>query len=183
MCSSDLQFAVVGLLAGGASWAVVVVMVWLLNARHMLYAASIAPHTARLPRSVRARIAFLLTDEAFALTSAHIARLGRIDLPGAWYAGLSVFVPWNLATLAGWIAGAALPDPATIGLDVVFPATMAGIALSLVRDGAAARALAFGSITAIAGALLIDPRAAVLIGGLLGPLAGMIGSPRTGSRP
>jgi len=176
------QFAVVGMLAGGASWAVVVVMVWLLNARHMLYAASIAPHTARLPRSVRARIAFLLTDEAFALTSAHIARLGRIDLPGAWYAGLSVFVPWNLATIAGWLAGAALPDPATIGLDVVFPATMAGIALSLVRDAAAARALAFGSITAIAAALLIDPRAAVLIGGLLGPLAGMIGAPRTGAR-
>jgi predicted branched-subunit amino acid permease len=168
------QFAAVGLLAVAAPWSSIVLLVWLLNARHFLYAASVAPHAAALPRRVRAGLAFLLTDEAFALTSTHIARLGRIDLPGAWYAGLSIFVPWNLATLAGWLAGAALPEPATIGLDVVFPASMAGLAVGLVRDRAALVALLAGGSAAVAASLLIDPSAAVMIGGLLGPLAGLL---------
>jgi predicted branched-subunit amino acid permease len=172
------QFAAVGLLAVAAPWSSIVLLVWLLNARHFLYAASIAPHASALPRRVRAGLAFLLTDEAFALTSTHIARLGRIDLAGAWYAGLSIFVPWNLATLAGWLAGAALPEPSTIGLDVVFPASMAGLAVGLVRDRAALVALLAGGSAAVAASLLIDPSAAVMFGGLLGPLAGLLFAPR-----
>ncbi|MFM7503958.1 MAG: AzlC family ABC transporter permease [Candidatus Limnocylindrus sp.] len=167
------QFAAVGLLAVAAPWASIVLLVWLLNARHFLYAASIAPHAAALPRRVRAGLAYLLTDEAFALTSAHVARLGRMDLSGAWYAGFAIFVPWNLATLAGWLAGAALPDPATIGLDVAFPASMAGLAVGLVRDRAALVALVAGSAAAVGSALLINASAAVMIGGLLGPLVGL----------
>jgi predicted branched-subunit amino acid permease len=167
------QFAAVGLLAVAAPWASIVLLVWLLNARHFLYAASVAPHAAALPRRVRAGLAYLLTDEAFALTSAHVARLGRMDLSGAWYAGFAIFVPWNLATLAGWLAGAALPDPATIGLDVAFPASMAGLAVGLVRDRAALVALVAGSAAAVGSALLINASAAVMIGGLLGPLVGL----------
>ena len=167
------EFAAVGLVAVGAPWASIVLVVWLLNARHLLYAASIAPHAARLPRRVRAGLAFLLTDEAFALTSAHIARLGSLDVAGAWYAGLAIFVPWSLATIAGWLAGAALPDPATIGLDVVFPASMAGLAVGLVRDRAALVALVAGSATAVAAALALDASAAVMLGGLVGPIAGL----------
>ncbi|MFM8176462.1 MAG: AzlC family ABC transporter permease [Candidatus Limnocylindrus sp.] len=168
------QFAAVGLLAVAAPWASIVLLVWLLNARHFLYAASIAPHAAALPRRVRAGLAYLLTDEAFALTSAHVARLGRMDLSGAWYAGFAIFVPWNLATLAGWLAGAALPDPATIGLAVTFPASMAGLAVGLVRDRAALVALVAGSAAAVGSALLVNASAAVMIGGLLGPLVGLV---------
>ncbi len=175
------QFAVVGLLAIAAPWVSIVLLVWLLNARHLLYAASIAPHAAHLPRRARAGLAFFLTDEAFALTSAHVARLGRFDLAGAWYAGLSIFIPWNLATLAGWLAGAALPEPATIGLDVVFPASMAGLAVGLVRDRAALVALIAGSGFAVVAALLINTSAAVMIGGLLGPLVGLVFAKRRGA--
>lgn len=167
------QFAILGLLAAGASWPSITLIVWLLNARHLLYSASIAPHASRLSRRVRALLAFLLTDEAFALTSAHIERLGRIDLRGAVYAGLTVFLPWNLATIAGWLAGSALPDPVSIGLDVVFPATMAGIAVALVRDRSTLIALIAGSSIAVGVALFGAPGAAVLVGGLLGPLIGL----------
>jgi predicted branched-subunit amino acid permease len=92
---------------------------------------------------------------------------------GAWYAGLTIFIPWNLSTAAGWLAGAALPDPATIGLDVVFPAAMAGLAIGLVKDRAALVALLVGCSSAVVAALVIDPSAAIMIGGLLGPLAGL----------
>lgn len=173
------QFATLGLLAAGASWPSITLVVWLLNARHLLYSASIAPHTTQLSRRVRTLLALLLTDEAFALTSTHIERLGRIDVVGAIYAGLAVFVPWNLATVAGWLAGSALPDPATIGLDVVFPTAMAGIALALVRDRSTLVALIGGVAIAVGVTLLGAPGAAVLAGGALGPLVGLAARSRS----
>ncbi|MBU6256374.1 MAG: AzlC family ABC transporter permease [Chloroflexi bacterium] len=167
------QFAALGLLAVNTPWPSIVLLVWLLNARHLLYSASVAPYTAQLSRRLRAGLAYLLTDEAFALTTAHIARLGRIDIPAAWYAGLTIFVPWNGATIAGWLAGAALPNPALFGLDVVFAAAMAGLAIGLVKDRAALLALVVGCVSAVAAALVVDSSAAILLGGLLGPLAGL----------
>ena len=95
-----------------------------------------------------------------------LERLGKIDVRGAIYAGLSVFVPWNVATIAGWTAGSALPDPATIGLDVVFPATMAGIAVALVRDRAALVALLAGAAIVVVVAATVSPGVALLAGGL-----------------
>ena len=44
------QFAVVGLLASGAAWPSIALLVWLLNARHLLYAASIAPQDRKSTR-------------------------------------------------------------------------------------------------------------------------------------
>ena len=167
------QYAAVGLLVVNTPWPPIVLLVWLLNARHLLYSASIAPYTAKLSLKLRAALGFLLTDEAFALTTAHIARLGRLDVPAAWYAGFTIFIPWNISTIAGWLAGAALPDPATIGLDVVFAAAMAGLAIGLVKDRAALTALLVGSVSAVVAALAIDSSAAIMIGGLLGPLAGL----------
>lgn len=167
------QYAAVGLLAVNTPWPSIVVLVWLLNARHLLYSASVAPYTARLSLKLRAALAYLLTDEAFALTTAHIARLGRIDVQGAWYAGFTIFVPWNISTIAGWLAGAALPDPATIGLDVVFAAAMAGLAIGLVKDRAALVALVVGCGSSVAAALVLDSSAAIMLGGLLGPLVGL----------
>lgn len=167
------QFAALGLLAVNTPWPSIVLLVWLLNARHLLYSASVAPYTAQLSRRLRAGLAYLLTDEAFALTTVHIARLGRIDIPAAWYAGLTIFVPWNGATIAGWLAGAALPNPALFGLDVVFAAAMAGLAIGLVKDRAALLALVVGCVSAVAAALVVDSSAAILLGGLLGPLAGL----------
>ncbi|NBW32184.1 MAG: hypothetical protein EBR48_06055 [bacterium] len=167
------QYAAVGLLVINTPWPSIALLVWLLNARHLLYSASIAPYTAKLPLKVRAGLGFLLTDEAFALTTAHIARLGRIDVPAAWYAGFTIFIPWNLSTIAGWLAGAALPDPSSIGLDVVFAAAMAGLAIGLVKDRAALVALVVGCGGAVAAALVLDSSVAIMAGGLLGPLAGL----------
>jgi predicted branched-subunit amino acid permease len=167
------QYAAVGLLVVNTPWPSIVLLVWLLNARHLLYSASVAPYTAKLSLKLRAALSFLLTDEAFALTTAHIARLGRIDVPAAWYAGLTIFIPWNVSTIAGWLAGAALPAPASIGLDVVFAAAMAGLAIGLVKDRAALAALVVGCCSSVVAALFLDSSAAIMIGGLLGPLAGL----------
>src|SRR5450759_4704228 len=71
------QFAAVGYVLGGFSWAGIVFLTAFINARHFLYSAALAPYLADRPRWLRAAIAHFLTDEAFALSLSHFRRIGR----------------------------------------------------------------------------------------------------------
>jgi 4-azaleucine resistance transporter AzlC len=168
------QFAAVGYVAAGLPWAPIVVLTFLLNARHLLYSASLAPRLRSVPVAQRAVMAHVLTDEAFALAATHFHRLGRVDVTGYWIgAVLGVFVPWNLATLAGVLLGGAIPDPSRFGLDIVFPAAMAGLAVGLTTGRREVAAAGAGAAIGVVLALLIGPAMGIVAGGLLGPLVGM----------
>jgi 4-azaleucine resistance transporter AzlC len=169
--SGAAQFAAVGLIAQGASWPSIILLTALLNARHLLYSAALAPWVADRPRLERAAMAHVLTDETFGLAIAHFRRLGRADMWGYWVAAAFVCLPWPAATMLGVIGGQAIPDPTRLGLDVVFPAAMAGLAVGLVtgrRELVAA--VVGGSIAAIVGIAAGGAAVGVVAGGLLGPL-------------
>jgi predicted branched-subunit amino acid permease len=168
------QFAGVSLVASGTPWPAIVLLTGLLNIRHLLYAAALAPWFQSVPRVKRVVAAHLLTDEAFALSLAHFRRLGRLDLGGYWMAGIiSTFIPWNLATIAGFLGGQLIESPEKYGIDVVFPAAMAGLAVGLVTGRREIVAITAGIAISLIVALAWDPRIAVVVGGLLGPLAGL----------
>jgi 4-azaleucine resistance transporter AzlC len=168
------QFAAVGYVAGGFSWVGIIVLTAFLNARHLLYSAALAPHFADRPRIERAAMAHLLTDEAFALAISHIRRLRRTDRWGYWFGAIvTTFIPWNLATLAGVLAGGAIPDPSRFGLDVVFPAAMGGLAIALIAGRREAIAAIVGGVIAVALSLAWDPAVGIIAGGLGGPLVAL----------
>ncbi len=73
------QFAAVGYVVAGLAWPGVILLTALLNARHLLYSAALAPWLRERPVWKRALMAHLLTDEAFALSIAHFQRIGRAD--------------------------------------------------------------------------------------------------------
>jgi len=180
------QFAAVGYVLGGFSWLGIVVLTAFLNARHFLYAAALAPFFAGSSRPVRAVAAHALTDEAFALSIAHFRRIGRLDLPGYWWAALgTTFVPWNIATIGGVLIGGQIPEPSRFGLDVIFPAAMAGLAIGLVSGRREVVAAIVGAVSAVAVSLAWDPAAGIVAGGLLGPLVGLAlpGSPTEHRQP
>jgi len=107
------QFAAVGYVLGGFSWAGIVLLTAFINARHFLYSAALAPYFADRPRWLRAVMAHFMTDEAFALALSHFRRIGRADLPGYWWASIGVtFIPWNVATITGVLLGGSIPEPA-----------------------------------------------------------------------
>jgi predicted branched-subunit amino acid permease len=89
----------------------------------------------------------------------------------------TVFVPWNLATLVGVLVGGRIPDPSRYGLDVIFPAAMAGLAIGLVTGRRELVSAVVGASVGVAVSLAWDPAAGILAGGLIGPLAGMAVGP------
>jgi predicted branched-subunit amino acid permease len=164
----------VGYVAGGFSWLGIVLLTAFLNARHLLYSAALAPWHADRPRLERAAMAHFLTDEAFALSITHYRRLGRRDAWGYWFAAIvTTFIPWNLATLAGVLAGGAVPDPSEFGLDIVFPAAMAGLAVGLATGRREAVAAIVGVVLAVGISLAWDPAIGIIAGGLGGPLVAL----------
>src|SRR5689334_5756237 len=114
------QFVAIGYVLGGFSWLAIVLLTGFLNARHLLYAAALAPYLPDVPHWKRAIMAHLLTDEAFALAIAHFRRTRRGDVRGYFTGAIvSTFIPWNLATLVGVTIGGSIPNPTQFGLDVI----------------------------------------------------------------
>jgi 4-azaleucine resistance transporter AzlC len=169
------QFAAVGYVASGLAWPGIVLLTALLNARHLLYSVALAPWVTGVPISRRAVMAHLLTDEAFALAISHFRRIGRGDERGYWFgAFISTFIPWNLATLAGVVLGAQIPDPARFGIDVIFPAAMVGLAVGLITGRRELVAAIVGAGVAVVVALATSPAIGIVTGGIVGPAIGLI---------
>jgi len=169
------QFAAVGYVASGLAWPGVVLLTFLLNARHLLYSAALAPWLRDVPFWRRAVIAHLLTDEAFALSIGHFRRVGRTDERGYWIAAIaSTFIPWNLATIGGVLLGAQIPDPARFGIDIIFPAAMIGLAVGLVTGRRELVAAIVGAGVGVVVALLTGPSIGIVAGGVVGPAVGLL---------
>ncbi len=114
MFTGASQFALVGVLAGGGSPVSGAATALLLGTRNTLYGLRLAPLLAWTGVR-RLGAAHLVIDESTAMsvtrgTTAH-ARTGFL------VTGWSVFLLWNLFTLAGAVGGQALGDPRTYGLD------------------------------------------------------------------
>jgi predicted branched-subunit amino acid permease len=119
------QFALIAGLAGGGSAASGTASAVLLGARNMVYGVRLTPllHLHGFRRYVGAQ---LLIDESTAVALSGEAEGGllgrRAGRFGFWSTGLVLFVLWNAATLAGAVAGEAVGDPRTFGLDAAAPA-------------------------------------------------------------
>jgi 4-azaleucine resistance transporter AzlC len=118
------QFALVGVIGSGGSPVLGAVSGLLLGTRNTLYGLKVAPlvgwHGHR-----KAMAAHLVIDESSAMT---VTRTRQDHARAGFLAtGISVFVLWNLATLAGALAGDALGDPRTYGLDAAVGAAFLGL--------------------------------------------------------
>ncbi|WP_036491018.1 MULTISPECIES: AzlC family ABC transporter permease [Nocardioides] len=108
------QFALVGVVAAGGAPLSGAMTAILLGTRNTLYGLRLAP-LLQFSGLRRVAAAQILIDESTAMAvnrgSAPAARVGFLST------GLAVFVLWNAATLLGALAGTAIGDPRTFGLD------------------------------------------------------------------
>jgi 4-azaleucine resistance transporter AzlC len=147
--AGSAQFIGAGLIGAGAPMAVVVLTTFVVNLRHMLYSASLAPHMRRLSPAWKALLAYLLTDEAFAVTILNYEQPGEAG-DKHWYflgAGLALWTTWQLFSAAGIYLGRQIPP--SWGLDFTLALTFIGLVVPALRDRAAVLAAASAGLTAV----------------------------------
>ena len=168
------QLAIVPLISAGASVAVVVLTVLVINLRMTLYSASLAPHFRRLPAGWKSLLSYLLTDQAYAAT---ITRFddGRTEEPDKrWYylgAALAIWVTWQAATMLGVVLGSWASEGWS--LDFVLPLIFIALALPAIKDRTTgAAALSAGVAAVFAAALPLN--LGLIIAALVGVLGGLV---------
>lgn len=150
--AGSAQFVITQLIAAGTPSPVVILTAFIVNIRHILYSASIAPYTRKLHPLWKLLLAYLLTDEAYAVTISHYQKTGD-DEQKHWYflgAGLALWTTWQLSTAAGIFLGGQIPA----GWSLDFAATLTFIALVVpaLKD----RASTAAALTAALAALLAN---------------------------
>jgi 4-azaleucine resistance transporter AzlC len=145
------QLVAARLIAAGEAGVVVVLAVWLVNLRHMLYSAAIAPLLDDISARWRALIAYLLTDEAYVVGAGRYA--SRDDAPYRhWYvlgAGVALWVCWQITSAIGIAAGTAVPE--SWELEFALPLTFIAIIVPALRDRPAMAAAVVAACIATVG--------------------------------
>ncbi len=131
--AGSAQFIAVSLIAGAASPFLIILTILVVNFRHLLYSASLAPHVYHLSNRWKIPLSWLLTDEAFIVASSRY-RKGNLEF-AHWYflgTGLMLWVAWQLSTLLGIALGVVIPPG--IGLDFALPLTFMALILPTLTD-------------------------------------------------
>jgi 4-azaleucine resistance transporter AzlC len=152
--AGSAQFLLAQLVGAGAPLLLTAGAVGLVNLRHALYSASVAPILAHLPHRWKILLAYLLTDEAYAAAIPHLLAGGDSSRSAHahWIlfgSGFGLWAGWQLATLAGVLIGAQLPS--NLGLDFALPLTFIAIVVPMIDS----RALLASALTAAAAAVAL----------------------------
>ena len=128
------QFAAAQLIHEAAPGLVIVVTIAMINLRHLLYSASIAPYLKELPVRWKSLLGYLLTDEAYAATIMHYQQQGATSA-SHWFllgAGLALWTTWQLSSALGIFLGTSLP--ASWPLDFALPLTFIAMLVPALKD-------------------------------------------------
>lgn len=170
------QFIAVGMIGADAGLAAIAATTFLVNIRHVLMSAALSPSFRGVRRPVLAALAFLITDESFALSSTVFAERGEGD--ASYFAGLSLtsYAAWFVATVVGALIGGVVQVPAAFGLDFALTAMFIGLLAGNLRSRAAVGAAAVAAVIAVAAvpvlgrwSVMAAAVAAATVGVLFGP--------------
>lgn len=175
------QFIMAQLWAQQTPIFVMLVTVFVVNLRHGLYSASVAPYMQHLSIAWKGVLSYLLTDEAYAVVITHYRQYSqgikdlRLIAGGKQHyfflgAGLALWSTWQLSTAAGIFLGSIIPE--SWSLD--FTLTLTFIALimpSLKKKPEVVAALVSGIVAVIGAAWPL--KLGLLCGALAGILAGL----------
>jgi 4-azaleucine resistance transporter AzlC len=131
---------------------VIILTTLVINLRHVLYSTSVAPHVKHLSRVWKWLLAYLLTDEAYAVAITHYNREGEATYKH-WYflgAGLILWANWQASTAIGIFVGTKIPG--SWGLDFTVALTFIALVVPLLKDRPSVAAFVTAGIAAVAGA-------------------------------
>jgi 4-azaleucine resistance transporter AzlC len=168
------QLAMIPLISAGASVAVVVLTVLVINLRMTLYSVSLAPHFQRLPAGWKSLLSYLLTDQAYAATITRFDEGRTEESDKRWYylgVALAIWVTWQAAAMLGVFLGSWASEGWS--LDFVLPLTFIALALPVIKDRmTAAAALLAGGTAVFAAAMPLN--LGLITAALVGVMGGLL---------
>ena len=171
--AGSAQFITAQLVHEAAPGLVIVLTIAIVNLRHMLYSASMAPYIASLPTRWKAVLSYLLTDEAYAPTILHYEKHGVTPYTH-WFwlgAGCALWAFWQTSTAVGIFLGAAIPE--SWSLDFALPLTFIAMLVPVLRGRPAiAAALSAGVVALLAFSL--PYKLGLIVAALVGILVGTL---------
>ena len=167
------MLAATQLLAADTPVAVILLTVFFINLRFMMYSASLRQHLRALPLRWKALVGYLLADNAYAVAIARFTE--HPEMPGklAFYFGAAVpvWLTWQVGVGLGIVLGAGLPQ--SWRLEFAAPLAFIALTIPFLRDRAlVAAAIAAGVTVVVAWAL--PARLGLALAALVGMAVGLL---------
>lgn len=135
--AGSAQFVALGLIASGAPLWIIILTTFVVNLRHILYAADMVRYVKHLPLKLRLIMGFGLIDETYAAVRP-MYDTGAVSLENGHRAYLgsffSFYLMWNIATIIGALAGEYIPGISDWGLEFAMVATFISIVTPYLRN-------------------------------------------------
>lgn len=168
------QFAFIGIIASGGNPITGALTAVLLGSRNLFYGLSLAQRLD-LHGSQRLASAHFVIDESTAMAVTRETR--RQSRLGFYWTGISIFVLWNLTTFLGALAGDAIGDPKTYGLDAAVGAAFLGLLWPRLTSWHARIVALSGAAVALGFVPIISPGLPIIVGGGAAVVLGMLWRP------
>jgi 4-azaleucine resistance transporter AzlC len=152
---------------------VMVLTTFVVNLRHMLYSASLAPYVRHLSRAWKMLLAYLLTDEAYAVAIVHYDQPSDLQHKHWFFFGasLTLWLTWQASSAAGIFLGGQVPS--AWALDFSLALTFIGLVIPALRDRAAVAAALVAGVAAVLAAGL-PLKLGLMVAALAGIGAGLL---------
>lgn len=131
--AGSAQFITTQLISEAAPGFVIILTIAVVNLRHMLYSASLAPYLKHVSTKWKILLSYLLTDEAYAPSVIQYEKEG-VKPHSHWFllgAGLALWITWQLSTALGVFLGANIPD--SLQLDFALPLTFIAMVVPVLK--------------------------------------------------
>lgn len=162
-----------------APW-LIVLSIFAVNFRHVLYSAAIGSRLEDWPKWQQAVGYFLLTDPQFALAEARAESGRRVGF--VWYMGIGIplAISWVTCTWLGAAFGSLVPDPQALGLDFLLPIYFLGIVMGFRKRPLWLPIVLASGVASILAYKLVGSPWHVSLGAVAGVIVGAIFGPGSG---
>ena len=171
--AGSAQFVTAQLVHDAAPAFVIVLTIAVVNLRHMLYSASLAPYLNGLSVKWKALLSYLLTDEAYAPTILSYEERG-VNRYSHWFllgAGFALWFIWQISTALGIFLGASIPPEWP--LDFALPLTFIAMVVPILKNRPmVASALSAGLVALLAYSL--PYKLGIILAALTGIVVGTV---------
>ena len=147
--AGSAQIAATQLFANGAPLVVIIATAAIVNLRFMMYSASLAPYFRPLKGYWKALFAYLITDQAYALSIVRYMKENEGKDLHWFYFGLAsaIWTCWQVATIVGILLGSLVPPDWS--LDFIVPLTFIAMVVPLLSDRAMLVAAVVGGLASV----------------------------------